>query len=270
MIRLGIVILLAAVLFHPSCGDFAASYADKCIRTCSTLGYECGTWLNECQEQVPCGACADGLICNAEGNCVIDCEGKTCQELGKQCGSWNDGCNQDLDCGTCSADRVCNAAGLCVDGTYIQEDKVSDCGGFEASGESLFDGLEKMEYCDAEVLHWRYDETTQSLKLADARALLNCCGDHSMTVEEIDGVYVFTETDTPEGGWGRCLCMCVYDFVIKVDDIPPGTISIRIERVVTDWPEATGLVYEGELDLSLGTGSEIIDDTDVADWCTNP
>jgi hypothetical protein len=269
MIRFGIVVLLAAALFNPSCGDFASSYALDCTRSCEVLGHECGTWLNECQEPVNCGDCAEGLTCNADGFCVEECVAKTCQELDKQCGHWNDGCNHDLDCGDCPADRVCNAAGMCVDGSYPQEDKVSDCGGFEAAGESLFDDSKdkRSDYCDAEVLHWLYDEATQRLKLADARVLLNCCGDHSMTVEEVDGVYVFTETDAPEGGWGRCLCMCVYDFVIKVDNIPPGTISIRIDRVVTDRPEGSGLVYEGELDLTLGSGSEVIDDTDVADWC---
>jgi len=146
-----------------------------------------------------------------------------------------------------------------------QQYSISDCGGFAKAGSPLL--VPEADYCAAEVLHWAYDAQTQTLKLADARALLNCCGDHSFTVEEQNGVYVFTETDAPEGGWGRCSCMCVFDFVIEVQGIPAGTTTIRIDRDVTDWPEGSGLVFEGDLDLTQGSGSITIDETDVGPWC---
>jgi len=37
-------------------------------------------------------------------------------------------------------------------------------------------------YCDAEVLHWQYGRSDGTLSLSDERILLNCCGDHAMSV----------------------------------------------------------------------------------------
>jgi len=146
-----------------------------------------------------------------------------------------------------------------------QSDQVSNCGGFEQQGDALFDA--GLPYCDAEVLHWRYDAATGILELADARILLNCCGIHSMQIAEQDGVYVITERDEPEFDNARCACMCVYDFTIEASGIAEGVIPLRIEREVTDWEEGSGLVWEGELDLSQGSGSVVIDETDVGPWC---
>jgi hypothetical protein len=151
------------------------------------------------------------------------------------------------------------------DPVITSEDRVSACGGFESQGSPLLG--DPVDYCAAEVLHWLYEADTQILKLADARVLLNCCGDHAMTVAEQDGVYVFTETDDPEFGDARCACMCVFDFAIEVTGITTGVIPIRIQREVSDWPEGSGLILEAELDLSLGSGFITIDETDVYPWC---
>jgi hypothetical protein len=64
--------------------------------------------------------------------------------------------------------------------------------------------------------------------------------------------------------------MCVFDFVVEVSGIPPGIIQIRIDRIVTDREEGNGTVFEGELDLSQGSGQEVIDDEPVDMWCTEP
>ena len=37
--------------------------------TCSSLGYTCGTWSNECGETITCGTCDSGFTCTA-GTCV--------------------------------------------------------------------------------------------------------------------------------------------------------------------------------------------------------
>ena len=197
----------------------------------------------------------------------VPCTPLTCEDLSKECGTWGDGCGGYLACGGCSNDMSCNTEGVCIVAELIQADRISACGGFEAEGSPLFGHPDASDYCAAEVLHWTYESDTQTLKLADARVLLNCCGDHSFTVEEQNGVYVFTETDAPEGGWGRCACMCVFDFIIEVQGIPAGTIPIRIDRDVTDWPEGSGLVIEADLDLTQGSGSITIDETDVGPWC---
>jgi len=113
-----------------------------------------------------------------------------------------------------------------------------------------------------------YEADTQLLKLADARVLLNCCGDHSMTMEMQAGVYVFTEYDAPEGGWGRCGCMCVFDYTLEAQGIPNGKIQLKIIREITDDNQGPRVVFEGELDLSFESGAIVIDETDLGAWCS--
>jgi len=64
--------------------------------------------------------------------------------------------------------------------------------------------------------------------------------------------------------------MCVFDYVIEVQGVDEEVIDVRIERDVTDWPEGSGLVWEGQLDLTQGSGQVIIDDTPEDMWCTEP
>ena len=151
------------------------------------------------------------------------------------------------------------------DGITSQQDRVSDCGGFQIEGGNFFGG--PRGYCDAEVLYWQYDADTATLHLADARVLLNCCGDHAMEITGGDGVYIVTETDAPEDGWGRCACMCVFDFTMEAAGVEAGVIQLRLEREVTDWEEGSGPVFEGEIDLTTGSGAIVIDETDVGPWC---
>ncbi|PID39761.1 MAG: hypothetical protein CSA24_00450 [Deltaproteobacteria bacterium] len=134
--------------------------------------------------------------------------------------------------------------------------RVSECGGFSASATS---SSSPSRYCDAEVLDWRYDNAKQQLTLVDKRAVLNCCGDHSQTVSEENGVIVVRQTDAPQGGSGRCLCECVYDFEAVIPAVL-GPLRVRIERVVTDATNPKPRVlFDGTLDLSVGAGRETID-----------
>ncbi len=149
--------------------------------------------------------------------------------------------------------------------SITQTDAVSGCGGFPVTRAPVFDDYTG-EYCDAEVLHWEYDETNQKLDIRDARILLNCCGEHSMDVAFDDGVYVVTETDAPEGAGARCDCMCVYDFDLTASGIPGGLITVRLMRHVTDSGDAYQ-VWEGELDLAESSGFVILDDTAEDMWC---
>ena len=146
---------------------------------------------------------------------------------------------------------------------FVQSARVSGCGGFGKGEQAPTDSS---SYCDAEVLQWSYERNSATLHLSDNRVLLNCCGKHGMRVDFESGVYMFTETDDP-GSAGRCFCMCVFDFAVSVQGIPEKTIPVRIERIVTDDPQSPYLVYEGELDLSIGSGSVIVDDRDVSPWC---
>ncbi len=255
------------IVFLAGCGDFSGKYVCE-PQSCSELGMECGSWADGCGAEVDCGGCPGDEICRPDGRCDADCQPVTCQDMGYLCGALNDGCGQTLQCGDCPAGMSCAVDGHCIDNALVQDDKVSACGGFESSGGSLFG--DPLPYCAAEVLHWRYQAAGQTLKLADARVLLNCCGDHSLSVEFKDGVYLFTETDAPEDGWGRCSCMCVFDFTVEVEGIAAGIIQAKIVRVVTDDPGWSKDVWEGLIDLSDGSGQVVIDDSSVDPWCTEP
>jgi hypothetical protein len=145
---------------------------------------------------------------------------------------------------------------------------VSACGGFEAPALSETDSTGA--YCDAEVLRWEYDAASRTLELLDARALLNCCGERHVTLDVVDGVYVVTESDEPEGTGGRCDCMCVFDLGLTAEGVPDGVIPLRLLRHVTDEGGEPALLWEGDIDLGEGTGAVVIDPSDVGMWCQDP
>ncbi|MBN2493728.1 MAG: hypothetical protein JXR96_03965 [Deltaproteobacteria bacterium] len=147
-----------------------------------------------------------------------------------------------------------------------QQDAVSECGGFGTYEQALQVSAE--DYCAAERLHWTYDPASATLRLLDARVLLNCCGDHSMTLSVIDGVYEAYELDEPEDGWGRCLCMCVFDFSVEASGVPEDLITLRLLREVTDDGQGVQVVLEDtQIDLGQGSGVIVIDDRPEEVWC---
>ncbi|MCU0664048.1 MAG: hypothetical protein MUC50_17185 [Myxococcota bacterium] len=146
---------------------------------------------------------------------------------------------------------------------------ISDCGGFgvEQYAPPPPDTDDDLtEYCAAERLVWSFDAETGELAFENTRISLNCCGVHSMDIALDQGVYVLTERDEPENG-SRCSCMCVYDFHLAVEEMPAETIQVALERVVTDWPEASGLMWSGEIDLSTGSGVILVDSTPMGYPC---
>ncbi len=147
-----------------------------------------------------------------------------------------------------------------------QSYQVSACGGFAAGEKSSKDYA--ASYCDAEVLKWSFDAKTGELALKDNRVLLNCCGDHSVKVTKQGAGYLITETDAPEQGGGRCLCMCVFDFAVVNTSLKAGLIPITLVRNVTDDTTGPKTVFTGTLDLSKGVGAEVLSKKDVSPWCT--
>jgi hypothetical protein len=151
---------------------------------------------------------------------------------------------------------------------------VSECGGFVKAGSPGAKITPPMAdpatYCDAERLLWVYDAATQSLGLSNTRVLLNCCGDHSISVVEEGGTYVINEVDAPEAaaGGARCNCSCVFDYTISVEPIPEGALPIRLVLDVTDSMMPPKVVYEGSLDLTKGSGEIVIDAATVEPWCS--
>ncbi|MDY0000027.1 MAG: hypothetical protein RBU30_01890 [Polyangia bacterium] len=151
------------------------------------------------------------------------------------------------------------------EGTALtQQSAISECGGFADPGNGL-PVQDPTTYCDAELLHWAYG--SGSLALANTRISLNCCGEHGMSVELVDGVYVVHERDEPGPGGYRCRCMCAFDYTLEANGIPEGVISMRLEREVTDSGAGTELIWEGELDLAEGSGTITIDSSPLEFGC---
>lgn len=156
-------------------------------------------------------------------------------------------------------------AGSEAEAPLFQRSSLSDCGGFEDALLSEYDP--RAEYCDHEVFHWRYDPSRETLELEDSRALLNCCGDHHIEAELLDGVLVVTETDMPEWGDARCGCMCTFDFSLSVEGVSAEPIMLHLVRHVTDDGAGEELLWQGEIDLTRGGGAAIIDHEDAGIWC---
>jgi hypothetical protein len=145
----------------------------------------------------------------------------------------------------------------CAPAGPIQEDSISEGGGFLDPEQRLASEPEP-DYCAAEVLRFRYDDLTETLRLADGRLLLSCCGQRSVTVQRVDSLLEVTERDDPDGG--RCDPVCAYDFTVAVPGVPTGHLAVRLLRDVTDAQGGPTLVWRGELDLPGDPGSVVLDD----------
>lgn len=185
----------------------------------------------------------------------------------------SDGSNTGGSGGSAGSDGAGGSGGEGGAIALTQFQVVSECGGFVKSGSpgAKIDPpvADPTTYCDAERLLWVYDAASQSLGLSNTRVLLNCCGDHTITVVEENGTYVIHEKDAPEAaaGGARCNCMCVFDYTISVEPIPAGSLPIRLVLDVTDSGMPPKVVYEGSLDLSKGSGEIVIDPNSVDPWC---
>jgi hypothetical protein len=170
-----------------------------------------------------------------------------------------------------------NFAGDIPDGELQTNQKLSACGGFLAESTNALtsytrnvtppDPTPPEDYCSAETLEWSYDEDSGTLTFTNWRVLLNCCGEHNITAEWVEGALIITETDDPDEFGGRCGCMCVYDYSISISGIPSESFTIKIVRQVSDDERSSGQVFEGQIDLGQNAGTATIDDSDVYPWC---
>jgi len=150
-----------------------------------------------------------------------------------------------------------------------QEGEVSDCGGFTDTGEESFaitdpghDGLR--DYCDAQVLYWEFEDGT--LTILDSRVMLNCCGQHSVSISGGDIITIF-EIDDPEPGDLRCDCRCAYDFRAELHGLATGAVEVELLLHVTDVTVEPTQMWSDTLDLSDGSGEIVIDATPEPDFC---
>ena len=143
----------------------------------------------------------------------------------------------------------------------VNASQISGCSGFSDAAKRMDTGIpftrDPSTYCNAERLHWLYDENTRTLSVLNSRVLLNCCGDHTITASLEEDVLLITEDDQPESGTGRCRCVCVFDFFIEITGISPRIVTLRLDLTVDD---TTVTKWEGKIDLGKGNGEIIIDD----------
>ena len=141
---------------------------------------------------------------------------------------------------------------------------ISECGGF-SGGAGGGEGEEDMApeapylYCDAEILFWSYDAATGIVTFHDARAMLNCCGEHSVVLEELASSVSITLVDEPED-LGRCNCTCAFDYDFTLSGVSGDSIAIELYRLITDSSDVPEPLYAGTIDLTMGSGSIVIND----------
>ncbi|HSO00148.1 MAG TPA: hypothetical protein VLS89_17770 [Candidatus Nanopelagicales bacterium] len=162
--------------------------------------------------------------------------------------------NENLAMILATASLLLGAA--CEPAGVIRQDAVSERGGFADAALRLADDDEG-DYCAAELLRWRYDEASESLRIADARVLLGCCGQRAALVERVDGLIELTEIDAPDPS-GRCGGACAYDVAVTVPGVKPGHVVLKLLRDVTDAQGGPELVWQGTLDLARGSGSTVL------------
>ncbi len=162
------------------------------------------------------------------------------------------------------------AGALCLGGcssvAAVQEEKISEQGGFRNPAHRLA-AAEGGDYCSAEVLRWHYDEPAATLRIADARLMLDCCGRRAMRVERIDSLYEITERDEPDGAGGRCGEQCAFDLSVGVQEVPRSEVYVKLLRDVVDQQGGPAVVWSGTLDLREAAGAVVLDETPVDSGC---
>ncbi len=102
--RARVLWVLAMVAVLASCGSPDSMPGSDSRRSCSSLGWSCGT--DDFGRL--CGTCSAGSSCNfgtcGSTTCMPVCGARTCG-LDSRCGT---------SCGTCSGSQTCSASGTCV------------------------------------------------------------------------------------------------------------------------------------------------------------
>jgi hypothetical protein len=96
------------------------------ITTCAA---RCGTWPNNCEQDITCPSCPVGKECLINGSCGIPCNGDTCSA---GCGCSGPNTEGDRFClaflGDCPA-RECSSTFPCPPGTMCHDTGVGGCPG---------------------------------------------------------------------------------------------------------------------------------------------
>jgi hypothetical protein len=78
-------------------------------KTCTALGYNCGTASDGCGSTLNCGMCTTPETCGGAGAANhCGCKPKTCDSAGAKCGTLDDGCGGVIVCPNCPGIHVCD------------------------------------------------------------------------------------------------------------------------------------------------------------------
>ncbi|MHB1844404.1 MAG: hypothetical protein ACYCWW_06155 [Deltaproteobacteria bacterium] len=88
------------------------------LRSCASVGANCGPIGDGCGGVLECGSCTAPEICGGAGKPSVcggnagTCKPLTCATAGATCGAVGDGCGAILQCGSCSAPNICGGGGV--------------------------------------------------------------------------------------------------------------------------------------------------------------
>ncbi len=96
---------------------------------------------------------------------------------------------------------------------------------------------------DRGFLFWSYNVDTGLLRVEHVNAGLNCCPVYTSTITIAGDRLMITETETQ----GLCRCLCLYDFVFEVTNLPVGLYEITVDEEYLDSGDPP---LEGVIDLT--------------------
>jgi hypothetical protein len=109
-----------------------------------------------------------------------------------------------------------------------------------------------------ESLQWRMNDASGELRVINLGAPMGCAGRRSTRVERIDTLVEITEIDEPSGdverSWG-----CSFDVALAIE-VPPGVVSLRLLRDITDKQTGPVLVWQGEIGGPSSDGTVVLND----------
>jgi hypothetical protein len=134
----------------------------------------------------------------------------------------------------------------------------SECGGFEGQASVL---QPAGAYCDAEVIHWSYDDATGTLSYLHTRASTNCCAERKAHAQLVGTEYQIVETEYPLYPGGACGCGCVLDvgLDVPISDGPTVELTVLLEDE-KGWGDKQPVrtQWSGTLDLAAGAGEIVL------------
>lgn len=83
------------------------------VVTCAAAEAECGSVVDDCGDEVDCGACVAPETCGDDRRCACT-PTITCETEGATCGTVVDDCGDELDCGACDAPEICGEDRRCA------------------------------------------------------------------------------------------------------------------------------------------------------------